>query len=238
MKKILSTVLIVTSFLSFGQSYKQKLHNWFDDNVGIENTNIFQGVKYEEKNQPIKDRHSYFKESQYVKGSVLYKGEYFFNIKMKYDLFDQELIVLFERENRNRIAIQLFKKSVDEFYLHNTHFIRLGINDTSDFYEEAFKSSLLKLYIKNRKTKKEIQYRGKLLNVYKESNFQYILYYKNVYSKINSRKNIINIFPKQKQLINSFFKENSSLRKKNYNLFLVNLINYLDKDMIKNKSLR
>jgi hypothetical protein len=238
MKKILSTVLIVTSFLGFGQSYKENIYNWFDNNVGIENTNISQGVIYEEKYQPLEDRHSYFKSNQYVKGSILYKGEYFFNIKMKYDLFDQELIVLFERENKNRIAIQLFKRSIDEFYLHNTHFIKLKIDDTSGFYEEGFKSSLLRFYIRNQKTKKEIQYRGKLINVYRESNFQYIIYYNNVYNEINSRKNIVNIFPEQKQFINSFFKDNRSLRKKDYSLFLINLTSSLDNNMVKNKSLR
>lgn len=233
MKKILSAVLIVTSFLGFGQSYKQNLYSWFDTNVGIENTTIYQGVEYEEKNNPLNDQHSFFKENQYVNGSILYKGEYFFNIKMKYDLYDQELIVLFDKENRNSITIQLFKKSIDEFYLHNTRFKKLKINDTPDFYEEAFKSNSLKLYIRNRKTKKEIQYRGKLINVYRESNFQYFIYYNNLYNEINSRKNIISIFPKQKQLINSFFKDNRSLRKKDYSLFLINLISSLDKNMVK-----
>lgn len=228
-------MLIAISWLATGQNSEKKLYNWFDSNIGIENTSIFQGIKYEEKNQPLKKKHSFFISNKFIKGNLLYNGEFFFDIKMKYDLFDQELVILFEKGNNNRIAIQLFKKNITEFSLHNTHFIKLKINDEPNFYEEGYKSNLIGLYIKHRKTKRETQYRGKLINSYRNNSLQYFIYYNSLYIKISSRKTIVNIFPEQKQLINSFFKENNSLKKEKHKLFLIDLINSINKNILKSK---
>jgi len=229
---------MVTPFLSFGQNHEEDLYNWFDKEIGFENVNIHQGSEYKKKQRSINGAHSFFKSSEFVKGTISYHGEKYSNVYFKYDLYEQELIVRFQALSSTGVTLQLFNNNVKRFNLHNTQFVWIEDQDVkgkpiSGFYQEAFSAPSLKLLIKISKHKKEVPYRGRMLAEYEKNKNDYFLFYKNQYTKIKSKKNIINILPSLKKQVNSFYRKHASLRKKNYALFLAEL----SRDLVKNNNL-
>jgi len=174
MKKIICVILIAIPFFSFGQKQEQELYNWFDETIGFENLNIHQGKEYKKKHRSVNGEHSFFKTSEFAKGTILYNDEIYSNLYLKYDLFEQELIVRFYKVNLTGVTIQIFKNNVKRFSLHDTNFVWVGDKDVkgkpiSGFYQEAFSTPSLKLLIKHSKYKKEVAYQGRMLAEYKKN---------------------------------------------------------------------
>jgi len=238
MKKIICIIVLVTPFFSFGQNHVEELYNWFDEKIGFENVNIHQGSEYKKKQRSVNGEHSFFKSSEFVKGAIFYQGEKYSNVYFKYDLYEQKLIVRFHELSSTGVTIQLFNNNVKRFNLHNTPFVWVESTDVkgksiSGFFEEAYSAPSLKLLIKISKHKKEVAYNGRMLAEYKKNRNEYFLWYKNQYTKIKSKKNIINILPSLKKQVNSFYRKHASLRKKNYTLFLAEL----SRELVKNNNL-
>ena len=227
------------SIFSFGQNQEKNLYNWLDEKIGLENVNIHNGKQYHERFQPKTDKHSFFISSQFTNGNVFYNGEVYSNLSLKYDLFEQELIVQFQKNiTSTGIAIQLFKNNITSFDLHDTHFVKIESKDVKGlpvlgFYQEAFSNASLKLLVKHSKHKKEVPYLETMLVEYNKNNHEYYIFYKNQYIKIKSKRNVINIFPSLKSQINTFYKKYTSLSKTDETLFLERLL----KDLVSNNNL-
>jgi hypothetical protein len=242
MRKIICGILLATAFFSFGQEAEKKLYNWFDNTIGLENTTISQGVKYKENFLIHNDKHPFYKSFEYVNGSIMYNGNLYNNVYLKYDLFSEEISILLKGEQKSIITIQLFKNAIDSFTIYNTHFVKVisendKLNRGIEYYEEAYKSNFIKLLIKYSKERKEVLYKRKIYFEYVKKKNNYLVFYNNEYIKIKSKKSILKAFPKQKSYIVSFFKTNKLLRKKDFDRFLTNLIKGLSDEMSKNKTL-
>ena len=228
MKKVIYIIVMLYPFLSFGQNNEEDLYNWFDKEVGFENVNIHQGKEYRKKQRSINGKHPFFKSDDFVKGTIFYQGAKYSNLFFKYDLFAQELIVRLKEHNFTGITIQLFKNNVKRFSLHHTQFVWIDDKDVKEkpiygFYQEVYSTPSIQLLVKKSKYKKEVPSQGVMLAEYKKSKNTYFVFYKNHYTKIKSKKSIINIFPSLKNQINAFYRKHSSLRKKTYTLFLAEL---------------
>ena len=212
MRKIICGILLAIPFFCFGQEAEKDLYNWFDNTIGLENTAISQGIKYNE-NFAIKDnKHSFYKSFEYVKGSIKYNGNLYNSVYFKYDLFSEEIIILLEGKQKSRITIQLFKKSIDNFTINNIRFVKVlrendKLNQDIEFYEEAYKSNFIKLLIKHSKSRKEILYKRRIFFEYTKKKNTYLVFFNNEYIKISSKKSILKTFPKQKSYILSFFEK-------------------------------
>ena len=65
----------------------------FDHMVGYTNTGIFDGIEYFEKFPVRNEKHKFFKSSEFVNGLLIYEGNPFLNVELKYDVYDNQLLI-------------------------------------------------------------------------------------------------------------------------------------------------
>ena len=214
-------LLFVCSQRSWGQSlnYDKEYLNWFDQIIGIENTGISNGVVYEEEYPSINDKHKFFLSSNYLKANLNYENEQYFGIEIKYDVFEDEILVKFNT------YIQLSKDQISSFSINEHQFTNINDeiatkNNLEGFYEILLNTSLFNLYIKHKK--KKLDRVGNKYNYYEFlSENKYYLYYENSYHTINSRKDLIKIFPEFQNEINKYSNKQFRNSEKSNSLLLL-----------------
>lgn len=214
----------------FSQNNNEVLtYNWFDKNLGKESLNYNNGTGHLNFDRTINDSHRYYNTTEFKNGSIIYEGQSYFNLDLKYDLFNDQLIARPYIESPN-IQINLIKEKVDSFKIDNENFINIkqtSTNFKSGYYEEMIVGNNDVLYIKYNKEKKDVIKDYSVFIDYKSHN-DYLLLKDNKLTLINDKKEIIKLYPDQKRKINDFFLMNKDLRKTNQVLFMKNLIKYIN----------
>jgi hypothetical protein len=227
---ILPLFLIITISIN-GQisTGNKELYKWFDTTIKLENTELINGTVYTEKYKSKNGHHKFYSSSSFQAGDIVYDGQHYFDIAMKYDIHDDEIIVKIPTQTSS-YTIQLVKEKVDSFSINDSDFISISnlTNDNNGFYEIIFKNSNLVFYKKNIKTSNKYFIDRSILYSFKSKD-QYFLYFKSKYHKITKpRKDFIKLFPKHEKDINLFYKSQSELLKIDYDLFIKNLMTELN----------
>jgi hypothetical protein len=86
---------------------------------------------------------------------VTYNDQTFYNVSLRYDLFEDHLIVKIENQ-KGRNQILLLKEKIERFRIGETQFEKIGENEinnaiSSGFYELLTENDFFKLYKWNRK---------------------------------------------------------------------------------------
>lgn len=234
LQKELLFIILIGLFLStpkiFSQSNNEVItYNWFDKNIGVESLNFNNGSGHLNFDRTINDQHRYYNTDQFKNGSIIYEGQSYFNLDLKYDIFNDQLIVRPYIESTN-IQINLIKEKVDSFEIDNEKFINLkqtSTNFKSGYYEEVIIGNSAVLYIKYNKEKNDV-IRGYSVFIEYKSHSDYLLLKDNKFTLINDKTELIKLYPDQKRKINDFFLMNKDLRKSNQVLFMKNLIKYIN----------
>lgn len=190
-------------------------YDWFDSKINRTNTGLYNGLEYIELYRTINERHKFFNTSNFQVGTLIYDGQFYPNVELKYDLFDQQL--LFNAGyNFSVPTIILFKDKVQGFTLGNNHFFHVNGGNTNDelkgYFEVLMEKSELLLLKKNKK-KRFKRIRGKTIYYEFESEAYYVLRYNDFYHKIDSKKDIVKVLPEYKAYINEYY---NTAQRKNY----------------------
>lgn len=219
-KKVL-IILLITIYTeqSYGQSlnYEKDFLNWFDNIIGIENTGLSNGLVYKEKYRSRNEKHKFFLSSKFLIGNINYENEHYFGIAIKYDLYEDEILVKVNND------IQLSKDKISSFQINEHQFIKINDDiskkiNQEDFYEILLNSPLFKVYIKHKK--KKVERIGDKSTYYEflDDN-EYHLFYENNYHTINKRKDLIKIFPEYQNEINKYSNKQFKNSEKTNSLF-------------------
>jgi hypothetical protein len=224
---------ICSAFAQLNSSEKE-YYKIFDSIVGVSNTGIFDGIEYREKYVTINGNHKYFQTSEYLIGNIIYNEQPYYDIEMKYDLYNDELIVKL-RNNIGFFVIKLIKEKIDNFTINNHSFVKITSNDkkfNSEIFEILFKSNDLILYKKHKKFRKE--HLDKKF-AYSEFSYkkEYLLYFNESYYSIKTKKNLIQLFPEHKRQINSLIRSNKRLLYSNLDTNVIQLMKIINNDLIK-----
>jgi hypothetical protein len=225
-------------FLLFSSFFFTSLHTIFaqekedylityDSIIGKENLSITNGLFHYNNYRVNNNKDIYFNTEKYTTGSLIYLGQVYYNLSLKYDAYNDE-IVYRSSGNSEKTGISIIKSNVNSFKIHGLNFVNLDkvASDKNDFikgfYEEKIKNNVLRFYIKHSKSKREV-FIGKSVFVEFSNETDFVLYIDKKFNKIKSKKSIINLFPDKKKMISEYYKNNSELKKKNKNLFFSNL---------------
>jgi glycosyltransferase involved in cell wall biosynthesis len=202
----------------------------FDQIVGLQNTSLYQGRLYTEKYRTVNDRKQFFKSTEFLNGQIWYKGQPYFNQLLKYDVFEDELLLKLE-DNGNTLS--LAKKEVDSFSLGQHYFVNLkakkdGTGAQLGYCEVLFKDDTFVLYAKYSKKSVEKKDKKYIYYEFKDANTEYILRYKGEYYSFDSKKDIINIFPSHKEEIHKLYKRTENLSNNDDSILMTMIVKQLN----------
>ncbi|MCF6349054.1 MAG: hypothetical protein L3J20_12265 [Flavobacteriaceae bacterium] len=230
-------------FYSQTDSNEKDYYSWFDSAIGDGNIGLYNGIDYKEKYRTLKGNHKYYNSPKFQIGNVVYDKQQYYNIEMKYDIYDDQLIVKLPSQSGSNF-IQLIKEKLSVFSIEAHQFIKISISKSENlpsnnfvFFEELYVSNELILYkdynkIRNRRFLKK----GFHYNIFKDRN-EYYLHYKNKYFLVKSKNSILNLFPNLAKEVSTFYKRNKKLLGSNIDMFYVNLIKKLS-DLLSNERTR
>ncbi|UJH66641.1 hypothetical protein [Allomuricauda sp. SCSIO 65647] len=198
--------------LAQADNHGEKYYQWFDDLVDIENTALYNGIGYVEKYKVINKYHKFFESTDFLLGDMVYDGQYYPNLEMKYDL-DEDLVVLHLKNGLRKVLLQPIKKKVEKFTIDGHRFVNIADGtaktyDISGFYEVLFEKSDLMLLERHQKKRFKREGKNSVYYEFKSRN-QYYLFYNNEYFTIRKRKDFIRIFPKLQKQIQTYSKKRS-----------------------------
>lgn len=223
-------------YTSNGQesSIQENYYKEFDEIVGLENTSLSNGTRYVEKYRSRDGDYKFYFSSDYLNGNIQYDDQTFYGIEMKYDLYEDQIIVNIPFHSGTS-EFQLIDKKVNGFFVNDTEFISIDniTNNEFGFYEVVFQSPHISLFKKYKKIRNEYVYEKSIFNKFKSTDY-YLLYSSGNYNKIKSHKDIARLYPEHKSILNSYFKKQKSLRKSDYDLFMEKLMITLSDILIQN----
>ena len=232
MNRIQLVLIIFFNTLFFTVSNAQKkesqkeFYTFFDKVTGIQNSDLHYGKVYQEKHRVKSKKTKFFPEPDFVLGSIIFNGQPYFDILIKYNVHDDELLMLADKQFGGSI-LQLHKQQVHSFKI-GTHFF-INVNNAEvarGFYEVAQESSVFSLLKKHRKSIKPILGEKLVFYEFEEEDKDYFLQYQNIYYTIVKVSDLISIFSKYEAELKSFEEnQDSSLL---FDSRLESLVEYLD----------
>ncbi|WP_422083316.1 hypothetical protein [Ulvibacterium sp.] len=204
-------------------------HIWFDDIIGRTNSGIFNGVAYTEVYRVINERHQFFKEPDFVPGSVVYDGQPYFDVELKYDVYQGNLLTR-NMETLGAPILIFDESNVTEFTINGHRFKNVNQNLAENmafgFLEVLMENDSLSLYKKHSKkifkrTDKEILYYE-----FKDRHSYYI-YYANIYHSLQKANDLNAIFPEYRKSLKAIRNRYASLGKSDPDAYMKSILSDL-----------
>lgn len=129
----------------FGQNNRIEpvVSNLVDRIIGLENSGLLNGTEYIEQPITLNEQHKYFYSSDFLKGNVKYEGEPYFNIKLKYNIYEDVLLARIKNSS-GEPTFKLHTEKVDGFEINNHHFINIISEEAEKKNIQGFHEVLLK----------------------------------------------------------------------------------------------
>lgn len=221
-------MFIATSINVLAQTEPEDYYVWFDAQIGQENTGLFNGTRYREKYRLRNEMHKFYVTSYFQKGNINYGGQSYYDIDVKYDLFEDQLIININTSSGSNI-LQLIKSKIQGFEMNDKVFVQIKNGDLfkssepiDGFYEYLLENDLLILYKKHKKERLKFLDGKVTLSEFKSDN-EYFLYHEKVFYSISKKSDWNKVFPDSKKLISTFYTDYDYLLEENYDSFLMQL---------------
>ncbi len=225
-------IFLLLPFVFFGQdsTMESEYYDWFDEVLGKEHTGLYNGKQYVDLdvNKIHENKNAFFLSDKVMIGSVMYDGQTYHNIGMKYNL-EKDILLATLKSGTTVSIIQLIRDKIDEFKIEGHRFVRIAnvLDDNTSingFYEVLLEDSSFSLLKKNKKNRRKHIQAGRLLSYEFISANSYILLMNKKYKKITTtRADIIKIFPEYKKEIKQFYEAYKRLRKSEPDKFMQRL---------------
>jgi len=206
--------------------FEADYHNWFDSVTGIENSEPHQGVIYVERHRTKGKKTKFFPEPDFVIGSIVFNGQPYFDLDLKYDVYDDELLMRIDRRLGGSV-LQIYKSKVDCFSIGGHDFTKIDNSKMkSGFYEISLEKPYFSLLKKHQKN--PIEQLGKKLIFYdfEDGKKECFLYYRQNYHPIKKVSDLIGLFPEYSEQLKSFNKNQNS--KADFDVQLEGLLEHLE----------
>lgn len=230
---IFTLCLFIVEFC-FSQSKlsKSAYYEYYDLSVGAINNSIYNGLEYLDEDRSLNiDNHKFYSSYNFLPGSIVYGKQPFYDLKIKYDLLEDIVVLEFINIKVNHLGLN--SSMIESFVIGDDLFVRLPKDETlkpfygNGFFKVAYKGNSISLYVKHTKTRIEKIRNKKIFSSFKED-MKYFVKNNNIFFEVNKIKEVIKAIPSKENQIRAFYKKNSNLYKRNKNQFLVMLIKSLE----------
>lgn len=235
-KRILICMLYLLSLSAISQVQVKVseglLYTWCDSIIGQPNTGLFNGLTYVEKHRMINEKHKFFKDFNFSSGKVIYDGKPFDKIKMKYNIYEDQLILKYSFAPSDP-SVLINQTKIDGFIISGHEFVNLNIElekgeIVKGFFERIFSDNsiqVLKKYqkrIRNR-TNDRIKY-----HEFEDDNAYYV-YMDKKHILIKNPKKLERQFSKYKSIIDKISLDKTSIDDGDYDAYLIKVFTAISK---------
>lgn len=225
---LLFILIFLNSSITHAQEHTEFL-KWFDSQIGVENTRLLNGTAYVDRHRTINNKNKLFGGTAGM-GSVLYDGYWFPDLQMRYNIFDDLLIVQLEIGQGLKI-VQLVREKVDRFTLNNKNFYNIPANRSNarvqGFHEILFEQGSIMLLKKHALNIFEKRDRQVTYFEFEPVDGHFAFSYRDNIYLIGSRNELEKIFPQHREEIQSYYQTNQSQRRSRPDNFYTNLFREL-----------
>lgn len=201
-------------------SSSKNYYQLFDKAVSIENSGLYNGLIYTEKHRMMGQKQKFFYSTDFLKGSIEFDGQSYFDVLMKYDVNEDQVLI-----KLNKVLL-LKKAKVKSFSIEGHNFENFNSRDHSSPNINGFIEVLLDnepfQFIKKHKKEMREKLGNKLVFHEFDDKSEYFLLYQNQYHRISKRKEIIKVFPDLKSEIKKQFPK--PRRKSNLEAYLTSVL--------------
>lgn len=204
---------------------EQKLIGYYDSIVGYKNLSILNGVEALNPYRTINEKHPYFSDPDFVKGSIIYDGEPFRDVFLRYDMFRDIVTIKLKNTVGGTLLFDLISDKVSEFEINNHRFINLKFKKKFDsgFYEIIYTSLQLSIYQK--RYLKPLDKRDKEILYYEFDQLpDHYVFYTTPYGYFYPSEDfLLENYERCSSPVNDFINRNKKLKKQNQKSYLIEL---------------
>lgn len=220
---VLVFVVHLTQPVIFAQEARDSIiaHNWFDSQIGVGNTHLYNGIEYIEQHVTVNEKQKFLGSTLFTPGWVVYEGQPYYDVPLKYNVYDDLLLLKSSGEK----PLQLHKNLIESFNLSGLTFTNVPSESggVEGFHEVLVEQEGGKLLKKHTKKRKKFLDRSFTYYEFSEDTPQYAIYYNSAYHPANNLRQVVKAFPDHAREVRAFYREQRSLARSNPDQFMVNL---------------
>lgn len=234
LRKAILLLSILYPLFTFCQQSNQveSQYEWFDSLIGVTNSGIFEGEAYYDVYNVRNDRHQFFESSRFQIGSATYNGQTYFNLTLKYDIFNDNVIV--KNKEVYWVPPMTFDSNLlPKFSIGGNEFVNFkkSISDgDSGFFEIILKSNTYSL-LKKHKKKLFIKTENEILYHEFKDDYNYYLQKGAAFFKLKTAKELNSIYPEHKKLIKELAIRYKRIKKSDFDGYLKSILADLEKEL-------
>lgn len=224
-------ILLLIFKIGFSQG-SNEIYTSFDETVSLKNTILYNGILYMDDEKTINENNKFiFSPDRFLPGSVIYFGQYFPEVQLRFNAVDDRLLVkIINQEGTS--SFELIQDEVQEFNIDGHTFTKAPASvkmEREGFFELISTKDDAKIYKKYAKRKKKKLDKGfSYFEFYPETPLYYLILENTSYS-LNSFRELRYVFPGSRKEIKEFFKMNKKMKESNPDEFAILLSNKISR---------
>jgi hypothetical protein len=153
--------------------------------------------------------HPFLLSEDYQNGSIKIHDKLYTNCKLKYNIFNQNIVLLYSNSNNVHIPIVLPNDFISEFSINDAHFKKLHISGKEQFYQIVYTGNIDCIYEWYKKRKDSFQNGDYSSYAYSEAQKKCLIILNGSSYEIKRKRDIYNLFPEEyKNNIKEYIKKN------------------------------
>lgn len=201
-------------------------YSWVDTHQSVNNLTLFQGQRYLDSYRILNDKHRYLDSFDFMTGDLIYQGDLYKNLHLKFDLYEQQL-VLFHPESDGVTYVAPNMNEIAAFKIGERIFAKKTVFDQQIYLEQLGNIQGIEIWEYHYK---KLSYRHNDNIAYYEfvpKNTFYI--FDGTWHLLKMNSSLIGYFPKKELLLKNTAHQWRSLQKKNPEAYIKKLIEALQK---------
>tara|TARA_R100000935_G_scaffold52329_1_gene79444 strand:+ start:394 stop:1119 length:726 start_codon:yes stop_codon:yes gene_type:complete len=199
----------------------------FDQIVGLENTEIYNGTEIIELHRVTRGKNKYFFTDSFVPATVIFDGQPYYNIELNYNFYE-DFIILRLDNNIGKNTFKPIQEKVEGFTYGNyqfKNFTSLEPQKLNGYYEVLKENNAVTLLKKHKLSRNSNVEKKVIFYEYEPIPSDYYIEKEGTLSEVNSKSDWLKLYPQQDREIKKYFSKNRKLRKKSFEEFIQNLFN-------------